>query len=374
MNLLRKGDHNIIEQPIAPFIQKDPPRFQWAKKFNNVQTDEVLRNTETKTQYYEDSVLAVARDQNQRKYGIRSWYGPKIKNFRPPLRDPQLDFEPLSRIPRPKTQARTNPTMPYKTQNNHDSDVGAYINPRRLKGAVISNREFRMENPTDYEVVPDLLFNRPQTCATSGHEGAVHLQLKVNEHPYLQKKTPNTKATTIKTVPYHSQTTPLDSDKIHLDYSRVQTGADSYKTTPINKAFDVPEDINLQYSRVQTSGESISTIPYHEYTPIDSDSIELYRTTPLHDTYTNPSIGIDKINYDIQDKMTIDRIHVGYQNSHENPYKNADSQRYENIKLKPNISRGSYHTIGNMPQMLQHQNVYLKGGKMGGNVSSFNFA
>lgn len=375
MDLLRRGDLNILEVPVAPFIQKDPPRFQWANKFNKVQADEILRDTETKTQYYDDAVLAVARDQNQRRYGIRSWYGPKIKNFRPPLLDPEFDLVPLSRIPRPRTQARTNPVFPYRTQNEHDPDVGSYMNPRRINGAVINNIQVRFENPQDYEIVPDLEFSRPQACGPSGYNGPIQLRIDVNEHPYLQKKQPDVEAYSSKHAPIHVQTTPIDSDSINLQYSRAQTNAEAYTTTPIHKAMDMPYDgqIQLEYNRAQAGGKNAETMPYSNFTPIDSDNIELYRTTPIHDAYTNPSIGVDTIDYAPQEVNTIERVRAGYHNAQISPVNNPDLQRNDRVELKPRIQPGGYHTIASVPTSFGDQNVHLKGGSMKGTISSYGF-
>lgn len=376
MNLKGRKYLNMLETPAAPFIQRDAPRFQWAGKFNNVQTDEVLRDTETKTQYYQDAVLAVSRDQNQRKYGIRSWYGPVVnKNFRPPLLDPELDINPLSRLPRPRTQVRFNPVSPYHTQNNHDPDVGAFMNPRKLNGAVINNIQVRFEKPTDYEIKPDLEFKRPQTCGPSGNIAPVHLRIEVGEHPYLQKNRPDVSVKPYENVPY-AQFTPIDSDDIHLEYNRVQVGAEPYMTTPIQLATQLMDvyDVDLEYNRPTAGGKNAETIPYAQFTPIDSDSIELFQNTPIHDAYANPGYGVDTINYTMDaTPHVLDRLQTGYHNAQISPISREDNQRNENVHLAERIQPGGYHTIGNLPTGMTDQGVQLRPTAKTNTRSSYRF-
>jgi len=90
---------NALENPIQPNILKTGPRFVWSKKFWQADPGAVLRDTGEITQFYDDAVLAQARDYNQTVYGQSSHKDIVNATFRPPLLDPIEDFFPLTRIP-----------------------------------------------------------------------------------------------------------------------------------------------------------------------------------------------------------------------------------------------------------------------------------
>lgn len=163
---VNKKPLNTIEYPVLPFIQKDPPRFYKTQKHWSVNVGDITRNQSTNTQLYDNSVLAVSRDENKYRYGARS-YHPKVnKEFRPPLIDPEYDTVPLSRIPRPRTQVRLNPKI-AESQNIHGIDVSSKIDERKLHGNIRPTYNIAYEKPLDYQHY-SLSYNRPQVFASSG--------------------------------------------------------------------------------------------------------------------------------------------------------------------------------------------------------------
>lgn len=165
-----KKAQNVIEYPVHPFIQKDPPRFYNTGKHWTVHTDDVIRGQADNTQVFDGSILAVSRMENQTRYGKNS-YIPKVnKEVRYPLIYRE-DIEPLCRIIRPQTQLRINPDSGSlaQTQNIHGIDVSSFIDERVMKGSV--RPSFRMDLPTPITEqcgnIPELKFNRPQVAGYS---------------------------------------------------------------------------------------------------------------------------------------------------------------------------------------------------------------
>lgn len=162
-----KKAQNVIEYPVHPFIQKDPPRFYDAGKHWTVHTDDIIRGQADNTQVFDGSILAVSRTENQTRYGKNS-YIPKVnKEVRYPLVYRE-DIEPLCRTIRPQTQVRINPDAGSlaQTQNIHGIDVSSFIDERVMKGSV--RPSFRIDLPTPITEqcgnIPELKLNRPHVA------------------------------------------------------------------------------------------------------------------------------------------------------------------------------------------------------------------
>lgn len=142
---LRKSPLNLLENVELPDIKKDPPRFYKTGKHWQVDAGEVLRLNSEQELNYAGAILQQSYSKNQTDYGKRS-YTPKVNmSFRPPHIDPEIDNTALSRLPRPRTQGRTNPKAPYTARNDFGNDVSSKINHRRLKGAIRPSYSVRLD-------------------------------------------------------------------------------------------------------------------------------------------------------------------------------------------------------------------------------------
>lgn len=317
-NQLLKNHLNIVEAPVRPFIQKLPPRFVWAGRQKTVNVGEILRNQETNTQSYDNAVLAVSKMENQQRYGQRS-YTPKVnKAFRPPLMDPEFDLRPLSRLPRPRTQARVNPggngTI-YHTQNTHGMDVSALVDDRRLFAAIRPDFGIKMEKPTDYEIVPDLEYNMPQTCGTSrGRVTAVDIQPE-NEIEYLSLdyKDPEAFAHSGVQSSIRGRNTSALEDLL-LDEQTPTAFATSgvqHDTVRIHN-YENYENMELEDNNPRAMGYSRVQGPHNMKTDTSYlEDLELRQKVTGRDIITNPGSRVDTISYEPSETRTIDRVSAG---------------------------------------------------------------
>lgn len=330
VNGLLKQPLNIIEQPIQPFIQRDPPEFKWSKRHWMVNAGETLRNQETNTQSYDDAVLAVARSENQTRYGQRSYISKVDKNFRPPIVDPMLDLMPLSRMPRPATQARTNPVAPYRTQNTHDMDVSSNIDNTRLSGAVRASEGINMRKPVEYEVLPDLEYVMPQAAAESrkciplyqqevqpdmllvranpivrGDARAQSIVLNHDNMRYdqmkLDRRQPSIRVTNRKNSDYRVQPTSglegLELDEV-TPFVRGESGMDApYKnaqTSRVDGYYELGEKLNGRDARSGNSMRLTTRVEQPQEVTVIEDPIQVPAYSARNSIYDNQHLRQDQ--------------------------------------------------------------------------------
>lgn len=125
---------NVIDTPEYPDIKKRYGRFAYARKYWQVDTGEVLKETEKYPMFMENIIEYQSRNRNETMYGKVSSQGQYVnENFRYPLIAP-IDLEPLSR--KPITDAivpRVNPSIPegcYVVYDNMVNDIKAHLTDR----------------------------------------------------------------------------------------------------------------------------------------------------------------------------------------------------------------------------------------------------
>lgn len=363
MVTLLKQPLNMVEQPVAPFIKKNPPRFVWSKRKNNVDVGLILRDTETDTQRYDNAVLSVPYDHSSNKYGVRSWRGPYVdEGFRPPLTDPEFDGVALSRLNRPRTQARTNPTAPYKTQNDHDPDVGSYIQSTVINSGVKANIQLRRESPEDLYQNPQLEFNRPQTSSTANqsynYRNAPRRDIKAIEGT-LRYSTPVTSAQTQQSYDYN----PQEQYQHHsLSYTSPQTNATTiesfdYKTDNItgatvkivnNAKASGYSNASKQRREISVPSEKSAQLRTGEARPTTSGYTQKKMIQDNPSRYTPSHI---KVKTTIQPSSTT--------------FKEFKFHRQDNLNrsvilnsTKPSV--GNYSVPASLPSTLQNRTIQLK--------------
>lgn len=362
---LLKRPLNVIEAPVTPFIQKIPPRFTWARKNGNVNVGEIMRQQEDNTQSYDHAVLAVSRQENQYRYGQRS-YIPKVnREFRPPLIDPEYDLLPLSRIPRPRTQARTNPgsSMTYHTQNSSDLDVSSYIDDRRVQGAVRPNFGLRVEKPSDYEIVPDLEYNAPPTFGPAGSSVPVHLRPESDLECIISDPcTPHASASS-GVVPAHIPRTEYDMDHMVLECRNPNAYAHAGATSDVTALnWTDCEGIELEDPYAHADAHSGVQAPYtmSQQTPLEN--LELDSKVTGHDVYYHPSQSVDTIEYEPQETHVIDRISANANAVAQGP-SNVANNMTERRQMKPTLGYvGGFDASRSRayPATLNHIQAHIK--------------
>jgi hypothetical protein len=342
--LLNRKPHNVIEGPVAPFIQRDPVRFQNAGKHWTVNTADIIRDTEDQDFLLGNSVLAVARDENQTRYGQRS-YIPKVnKNFRPPIIDPYRDKVALSRQPRPTTQVRINHEAPYKEQNMRDEqgnsrDVSHFIDEKVLLANVRPTYTIKLEVPLDDTISHNFRIEDkvPQVNGYSGMNTPIEIDSEYNRYDlYRDYKNPQTSITPDQNfnVSHNytsSQTTPLED--LELDYNNPQVKVNAgFTNIPYNQQMTHIEDIDLEYNMPQVSARSNKTTNYDladHTTPLED--LQLNYNRPNASVYNAPYKLIDNTDYDVHSKKLQDNISISY-----TPMANCQI-REENINREPEL-------------------------------------
>jgi hypothetical protein len=335
-NQLLRKPLNILEQPIQPFIQKAPPRFAWSGRHDVVNVGEIMRQQETNTQGYDDAVLAVSRQENQYRYGQRSYHTKVNKEFRPPLIDPIFDLQPLSRLRRPATQARVNPGAPhiYKTQNGADRDVSSHIDDTRVFGAVRPSFGLKIEQPTDFEIVPDLEYNGPQVSAYSSKK--IPLGIKAEngiEYTTLENHNPTTFGRSGVNPSFQERNVTALEELVLDPHTGAFVPSGISNVTLINNV-EGYEDIELD-SKLQSSAFSGLKGPYDMQTDTSSiENMELASKLQAQNVFTNPRSHIDKTDYTPQTTPIIHKLSVSTNSGGKSPY----STIYNNTPLhKRNI-------------------------------------
>lgn len=386
---VQKKPMNTIQGPIYPFIQKDPPRFYKTKKYWTAHTDDIIREQNDNTQLYDHAVLAVSRDENQYRYGKRS-YIPKVnKEFRPPLVDPEYDLTPLSRTPRPRTYLRINPegAEVARSQNMHGMDVSAMIDERKMKASVRPSFTIKYEKPLE-TVLPDLKFKMPQVSVFSGSnvplkEDAEHCDIELKrrapsvfgsassntplkmdhtsplEDLLLQYKNPQVHADAgIETNTKFDALTPLED--LELSHNRPQISASSGTNTPMSMNATTPlEDLELMPNGPQVSADSGMEHPYHQNQEAPQEN--MYLANRVHHTSTtiNPSgpasvpeyqklNNVNTINpIQISHKLT-PNYHIQQTTHNENPYMKQTlewDRKFDAAPVRPMGIRHQYPTL-----------------------------
>ena len=338
LSLLKKP-HNIIQGPEYPFIQKELPRFVWAKKSWNVDVGNVLKNTETNLSSCEGSILAVSKDENKDRYGVKS-YTPKInKNFRYSLEYlKQENNLPLSRLPRPSVVGRINPGGFIEARNNLNMDVSSMITDKRLNASVRPTFFYKMDKTMSEiynDKLPKLELKMPQVSAESG----------VNR--ILERFEGNTSL-----------------EKTKLDFHNPQVQLHINPVGPYTMDQETPL-VDLQLEQKIRNAEPISAgihIPFNKYqeTPLSDLQLGQKLTTSAQ---TNPSVGIDMIDYTLQDTKaaTHNKLNVSYQ---ETPITSYTVNNFNpNVKLggaRYYAPEGYAPGVSAYPTQLQNQKVNLK--------------
>lgn len=156
MLFVQKQPLNPIEGPIQPCIKKDPPRFVEAGKHWTANPGDIILDNATNPYLIDGTVLAVARDRNKTQYGQKSYTFKVNKAFRPPLID-RDDLVPLSRLPRPTTQYRNNPSIPFQTMNPMSVEGRNYVKQQRCADSILPSFFHRVDQPQ-----PDVVINLQQ--------------------------------------------------------------------------------------------------------------------------------------------------------------------------------------------------------------------
>jgi len=173
----QKKPLNLLEAPVYPDIKQTVPRFQWSRKFWQVDVGATMRDLEHRPQFLNDAVLSQPRDYNQTVYGVSSHKDIVNAAFRPPLLDPYEDFYPLTRIPattkviiphiNPGTDS-DNGTTGYRAKNNNPSGIEKSLTDRVSTGNWRPTFYAPIDQPIDNSVLPDLNTKNPPISAHSG--------------------------------------------------------------------------------------------------------------------------------------------------------------------------------------------------------------
>jgi len=279
---------NTIEGPVQPFIQKDPPRFYKTKKHWQVDVgNETISKQATNTQLFDGSILSISRDRNQNMYGQNS-YTPKVnKNFRPPLLE-KSDLIALSRLERPRTQARINPISDAQAQNGHGTDVSSFIDQRVMTGAVRPNinigYHFDDGRLKDF-VIPDLQFKTPQVQGKQVSNPIIFLDNEQKETDiYLERNNPSVFANAKVNNPYLKENeTPLED--IMLDYNGPKVQGKSGMNNPfLQNAVSNLEDLILNNNGPQVQGKSGMNNPFLQNSVSNLEDLIL--------NYNKPQVGV----------------------------------------------------------------------------------
>nr|WQM87200.1 hypothetical protein [Marseillevirus cajuinensis] len=181
----QKQPLNPIEGPIQPCIKKDPPRFVEAGKAWTVNPGDIILDNAENPYLVDGTVLAVARDRNKTQYGQRSYTFKVNKNFRPPLID-RDDLVPLSRLPRPTTQYRNNPSIPFQTMNPISVEGLRYVKQQRCADGIRPSFFHRVEEPQP-DVIVDLSQKLPTISAEAPKSTPVFLSNECVSDPNIRK-------------------------------------------------------------------------------------------------------------------------------------------------------------------------------------------
>lgn len=185
MLFVQKQPLNPIEGPIQPCIKRDPPRFVEAGKHWTANPGDIILDNATNPYLIDGTVLAVARDRNKTQYGEKSYTFKVNKAFRPPLinRD---DLLPLSRLPRPTTQYRNNPSIPFQTTNPMSMEGRNYVKQQRCADNILPSFFHRVDQPQP-DVVINLQQKLPSVSVETPKSFGLHLPTEGCTDPNIRK-------------------------------------------------------------------------------------------------------------------------------------------------------------------------------------------
>lgn len=354
---------NQLESPVYPFIQKDPQRSYFVKKHWTVDVGDTISDQSNNPDIFDGSILAVARDENQTRYGARS-YIPKVnKEFRPPLIDPEYDLVALSRIPRPRTQMRINPDVSEFTpvQNIHGMDVTSMIDDRVLKGSVRPSYTIAIEKPIEV-IVPNLKLKMPQVQASSSTNVPMNSE---NSRIYvtpLEDKNPNVYALAGVDMP----TTVNGQNSLEyldLDYNNPMVQALAGQNIPFSEQNTTSlENIELEYKNPQVSGDSGRQSQYKYNSESGNQYKDLKFNMPQASVRINADSLVRQQSYEPQTIKLQEPIRINYQAT-----KNIGVEKNcvnETPTLKPTLTyERSVNSNAVIPAKLQVQTPSLKSKK-----------
>lgn len=275
----RKKPLNQLENPIYPNIKEGPPRFRWTGKSWHVdQGRTLIDGNQDFPEFAGHAVLVQSRDYNkQHAYGVSSHKDVVNLEFRPPLITME-DTMPLSRLPRPITVPRINPSgaddtsTRFTVQNNRPSEIHSFMTDR------VKDDEWRPTFfcPIDnslYEngsVLPDLEFKLPQVSATAGFRFASNGMIVFDEPRTLEHE----KTVGVRSNPEVPFISDIESGMEHLtlDYNRPQVSATSgvqMSVTPLGT--NEKGEVILDYKRPQVSVTAGHEIPYGSNVKFDEE-------------------------------------------------------------------------------------------------------
>ena len=249
---IMKKPLNMLQNPVLPDIRQGPPIFQWTGKHWNVDVGKVLIETEHSPQLVESSILVQSRDYNkQTAYGRSSHKDVVNENFRPPLIDPIVDLQPLSRLKHPQSFVRLNPGTPHAGFTSELQDNQSFKNLR--KASKDGKATSRPSRPTffrplnlveDNSVLPDLEIKLPSASASAGFRGpnidAPHREVELEEvHPSASVFAGYTPSMTSTMTEQYEGGVPV-LDDVHLSTSVSAGHSNPYRTgvTPIDFELD----------------------------------------------------------------------------------------------------------------------------------------
>lgn len=280
-----KKPQNVIESPIQPCIQRDPPRYYQTDKYSIVHADDIMRKQGDDPNNFDGMILAVSKTENQTRYG-RSSYTPKVnKEFRPPLRG-QCDNYPLSRMPHPTVSVRLNPdaccTLQQFSARNAYTDTCTQVWQDDMIVPVKTNVQAYQvyAKPREDVVVPDLQMKLPSVNASSRCSVPVRSQNNIFSVT-LEDKNPSVDVTSGINIPMVEGFTPIDYE-LEDNQPAVSVGA---KIQPPYSAFQTPlRDVELSYTNPQVSAGSKATVPY--YLPVEDADVMLDDNNPQVSAHT----------------------------------------------------------------------------------------
>jgi hypothetical protein len=281
---------NQLSNPIFPDIKQGPPRFQWSRKHWVVDSGRTLMETEHVPQMADFAVLVQSRAYNsQNAYGVSSHRSAVNEEFRPPLIEPYLDNEPLSRqpvkahaiIPRinPDT-ARSCGSTVFSAQNFHPSNIDKNISDRVKEGQWRPTFFAPLEMPLDNSVLPDLEMKLPSHSASAGFKYNTQDAPQAEIELRAKKIHPEDSAGFV-----HQYTTngPCGCENTTLYYKDPQVSATAGVTSFFMKDGEIRTDYDFDYNRPQIAASAGVNPQYTHNADTLSPELE-QKITPVYAT------------------------------------------------------------------------------------------
>ncbi|AHA46053.1 hypothetical protein ISTM_155 [Insectomime virus] len=249
MLFVQKQPLNPIEGPIQPCIKRDPPRFVEAGKHWTANPGDIILDNATNPYLIDGTILAVARDRNKTQYGQKSYTFKVNKAFRPPLID-RDDLVPLSRLPRPTTQYRNNPSIPFQTMNPMSMEGRNYVKQQRCADNILPSFFHRVDQPQP-DVVINLQQKLPSVSVETPKSFGLHLPTEGCTDPNIRKigwevTLRNKKAVEAKSNPSFSIGVQSQHNDVSLSEHNPKVFADAGRTFCLRNNNSSQQDISLQ--------------------------------------------------------------------------------------------------------------------------------